>query len=196
MSIVVNEMTKFILMLVLCKNSFVFGFADPKLFSNTDVYWKFCSIFTYSKFCFPYIIGAYTLPVLPISGPPFQIVQIPAPAQTFTIPPMLTIRPPNVAPQGPQMQFPQQGPPQGPQQVQQQGPPQGPPQGPQQSAPMQFPQQGPPQGQPTQQITNQQNGPCPPTISVCPPAALAAPIDPRQGISFGCFMSVGRKSVR
>lgn len=120
--------------------------AEPKLDTRTgfgtDIYYKMCSLFKFSKFCLPYIWGAYTYPLLPISGGVLPIAPIPqgplvinppSPPPIFTIPTVFTtIRSP-ASPPAPQIPIPNPG-------------------------------------------------ICPLTITLCPPAALSVPIDPRQGI--------------
>lgn len=141
-------------------------YAQPKLDTRTDIYWKLCSIFKYSKFCLPYIWGAYTYPllstypgaVLPLAPiPPFPLVVNPTtPSLSYTIPTVFTTNSP-VSP-----------------------PPRPPPQ---QILP----------GAPS--IPNQPSGPCPPTISICPPGALSGPIDPRQGIFHSIISSVFNQDI-
>lgn len=160
-----NETLKFILMLTLCCSTVCTPIdADPSI-SRTDLNWRLCSLFRFSRFCLPYILGSYNYnyPLLPVPFPgavlpiaPFPLIVNPTQsAASFTIPTVLTTSRPGLPPGG---------------QTNQPGPI-----GPIQPFPP-FPS-GP--------IPNP-SGPCPPIISVCPPAAAAAPIvpsiDPRQSM--------------
>lgn len=165
MAVTTNKVIKSILMLLILYKASVF--AEQKLDTRTNFHWKLCSIFKWSDFCLPYIYGAYSYPVFPISGPilpiaPFPLIINPtSQAPSYTIPTVFTTTARPSMPFQPQVPFLSTGP--------------------IVSIPM---------------IPNQSSTPCPPTISVCPPTALAAPIDPRQGISSFVFFFVNEKNAK
>lgn len=66
MIVISNEILKFILMLSVVYSPIV---ADPSLGAQTDINWKLCSLFKYSRFCLPYIFGIYNYPILPVPFP-------------------------------------------------------------------------------------------------------------------------------
>lgn len=145
----IAEVFMFVLIMSLFKSIVM---AEPKLDTRTDIYWKLCSVFKFSKFCLPYYWGAYSYPLLPIPGAVLPIVPFPplvvnpTTSLPFTIPTIFTT--PNRSPTPPVPQIPP----------------------------------GPPQNIPNQPPFPNPSGGCPPGISICPPAALSGPIDPRQGI--------------
>lgn len=105
MTVILNEILKFILMLSVVYSPIV---ANPSLGAQTDINWKLCSLFKYSRFCLPYILGSYNYQILPVPFPgnvlqiaPFPLIVNPTqPAASFTIPTIFTNRP-QVGPQGP-----------------------------------------------------------------------------------------------
>lgn len=105
MTFILSEILQIILMLSVVYSPIV---ADPSLGAQTDINWKLCSLFKYSRFCLPYILGSYNYQILPVPFPgnvlpiaPFPLIVNPTqPAASFTIPTIFTNRP-QVGPQGP-----------------------------------------------------------------------------------------------
>ncbi|XP_031626161.1 serine protease filzig-like [Contarinia nasturtii] len=153
MAINIKNLIKLIILLIFYKSAVC---ADPKIESRT-FYWKMCSIFKYSNFCLPYIYGPYSYPAFSqIPGSVVQIAPFPLIVNPSTSAPSYTIPTVYTTTARP---FSQSVP----------------------QVPI-YPSIPIIPNQPFPPVQIPSTTQCPPNIAICPPAALAVPFDPRQGL--------------